>query len=236
MPCKRFTALVTAASILASCTAPPATVPSPTSSSPPSAQLGTVAPAYPVGTDLAPGIEVIEAIPVTELSTAKPFPLAGTDACTSIPAKVVNPAGTVTPVSSDEFGCVWQGPDLGLDIGAEPEPMAKEVEAHVAMANGGSDPLAHLTWLRVDGHYAIERILEFDPAKSCRLTLDVSSPATFHVMLYPIDPASGEPTKSDTRTSVRDVCPAARQIAKNLLNHIEDQRPGWWETVIHPTE
>jgi len=236
LPRKRFTALIAAASALAGCTAPPATVPSPPSSSPPSAQLGTVTPAYPVGTDLAPGIEVISAIPLTELSTEEPFPLAGTDACTSVPVDVVAHAGTVTPVSSDEFGCVWQGSGVGLDIGALPGSMAKEVEAHIDMANGGSDPLAHLTWLRVDGHYAIERILEFDPAKSCWLTLDVSSPGTFHVALYPIDPASGDPTESDTRTSMRDVCPVARQIAKNLLDHIEDQRPGWWETVIHPTE
>lgn len=37
-------------------------------------------------------------------------------------------------------------------------------------------PLAHLARLRIDDHYAIECILQFDKAKSCWLTLDVSSP------------------------------------------------------------
>lgn len=231
---KRFTTLVAAASTLASCTAPPAANPGPP---PPSAQLGTVEPAYPVGTDLAPGIEVLKAIPVTELSTAEPFPLAGTDACVSVPAAVVAPAGdTVTPMSSDKYGCVWQASDHGLEIGSQSASMAKDVEAHIAMANGRSEPLAHLAWLRVDGHYAIERILELDRGKSCWLTLDVSSSGTMYVLLYPLDSTSGEPVDSDTDTSLRDVCPIAGQIAKNLLDYIDDQQPGWWETVIHPTE
>jgi len=64
--------------------------------------LGTVDPDYPMGADLAPGIKVIVAIPVTELSAAEPFPLTGTDACTNVPADLVAPAGAVAPVSSDE--------------------------------------------------------------------------------------------------------------------------------------
>ncbi|HYQ68461.1 hypothetical protein [Actinophytocola sp.] len=55
-----------------------------------------------MGADLAPGIKVIVAIPVTELSAAEPFPLTGTDACTNVPADLVAPAGAVAPVSSDE--------------------------------------------------------------------------------------------------------------------------------------
>lgn len=63
--------------------------------------------------------------------------------------------------------------------------MAKEVEQHRAMPTGGSvDPLVHLAWLRIDGHYAIECILEFDKTKGRWLTLDVSSPAIVHTIVY----------------------------------------------------
>jgi Protein of unknown function (DUF3558) len=232
---KRFTARIAAASTVAGCTAPPATNNPPTVA-PPSAQLGTVDPAYPVGTDLAPDIEVLEAISVTELSTAEPIPLDTTDPCTSVPTDVVTPAGVATtPVLSDAFGCVWQGSKLALEIGAMPNSMAKEVEQHRAMSNGGSDPLTHLAWLRIDGHYAIERILEFDKTKSCWLTLDVSSPATINAAVYRIDPATGEPAETDTHTSVNEFCPVARQVARNLLDHLDPQQPGWWETAIHST-
>jgi hypothetical protein len=229
---KCFTALVATASILAGCTAPPAT----TSTPHPSARLGTVPPAYPVGASLEPGV-VLEAIPVAELSTTEPVPFYGTDLCASVPGQVVSPANvTATPVYSSEFGCVWHGSDMGLEIGAAPDSMAKEVEAHLAMANGRStDRLAHLAWLRVDGHYAIERILKFDRTKGCWLTLDVSSPATMHVVVYRIDPATGEPAESDTDTSVSEICPVTRQIASNLLDHIDDEQPGWWETFVQPT-
>jgi len=225
---KCFTALIAAASILAGCAGPPVTTH-------PSARLGTVPPAYPVGASLEPGV-VLEAIPVAELSTTEPVPFYGTDLCASVPGDVVAPASiAATPVLSDEFGCVWHGAGMGLEIGAVPDSMTKEVEAHLAMANGRStDRLAHLAWLRVDGHYAIERILKFDRTKSCWLTLDVSSPATMHVVVYRID-ATGEATESDTDTSVNEVCPVTRQIASNLLDHIDNEQPGWWETGVQPT-
>lgn len=206
-------------------------------STPPSAQLGTVEPAYPVGADLAPDIEAIETIPVTELSTAKPVPLDPAEPCAGVPADVVNQAGVAaTPVYSSEFGCVWRGPALGLEIGALPGSMAKEVEAHLAMANGGStDQLAHLAWLRVDGNYAIERILEFNSSEGCWLTLDVSAPATVHAVMYRIDPVTGEPTGSDTDTSLRELCPLTRQVAKNLIEHFDGEESAWWENIIRPT-
>ena len=229
---KRFTALIIAASTLASCTTPPKTSTAPH----PSAQLGTVSPAYPAGARLADGTEVIEAIPTAELSTTEPLPMDAAKPCTGMPAEVVTPAGvTTTPVLNGAFGCVWQGSNLAVEIGVQPDPMVKEVEEHVAMANGGStDQLAHLAWLRIDGHYAIERILEFDPTKSCWLSLDVSSPAALNVAVYRID-STGEPAKSDTETSVNKRCPIARKIARNLLDHLDGDAPGWWETVIHPT-
>lgn len=107
--------------------------------------------------------------------------------------------------------------------------------ARVGPGSGTTDPLAHLVWLRVDGHYAIERILKFDRTKSCWLPLDVSSSATMHVVMHRIDPATGEPVESDTDTSVNEVCPAARRIASNLLDHIDGEQPGWWETFVQPT-
>ncbi|WP_330842344.1 hypothetical protein [Actinophytocola sp.] len=180
---------------------------------------------------------MIAAIPIAELSTDKPVPLDVADPCDSVPAGAVSPAGVATtPVESNEFGCVWKGPTLGLEIGALPASMTKEVEAHVAMANRNStDPLAHLAWLRIDGHYAIERILEFDRAKGCWLTLDVSAPAAVHAVTYQIDPATGERAESDTDTSVRDLCPATRKIARNLLAHLESGERAWWATSVHPT-
>jgi hypothetical protein len=232
---KRFTALIAAASTFVACAAPPATHSAPTTV--PSAQLGTVSPAYPVGTELADGVEVIETIPTADLSTTEPMPMDATKTCAAnVPADVVTPAGVIpTAVESDEFGCSWEGSGHALTIGVLTHSMAKEVEEHLAMAHGGStDRLAHLAWLRIDGHYAIERILEFDRSKSCWLSLDVSSTAIVHVVMNSIDSA-GEPTKSDAETSVRKLCPVARQVARNLLNHLDDQQPGWWETGIHPT-
>jgi hypothetical protein len=214
------------------CEAPPVTHNAP-ARIPPSAQLGTVAAAYPVG-DLEPGVEVIESIPAAGLPTAEPVPLDATDPCAGVPADVVISAGlAATPVHGSDFGCVWHGSGMGLEIGALPGSMAKAVEEHLAMANGGAaDRLAHLAWLRVDGHYAIERILEFDRTKACWLTLDVSSPATVHTIVYRINAVTGEPAESDTDTSVRELCPVTRQVAKNLLDHLE---PAWWENVIRPT-
>lgn len=225
---KRFIALVAAASTLTGCAAPPPTTTAPTR---PSVQVGTVSPAYPVG-DLEDGTEALASIPVTDLAADEPIPFAGTDVCATVPADVIAPAdGAATPVSSDAYGCVWHGSDLSLDIGADPRSMAEVVEDHLAMANGGStDRLAHLAWLRIDGHYAVERILESDRTKGCWLTLDVSAPATMHVLVNRIERAD-----PDTGTSVRELCPVARQVATNLLDQIDDQKPGWWEPRTHPT-
>ena len=111
---------------------------------------------------------------------------------------------------------------MTVEIGADQDSMAKAVEEHHAMANGGAgDRLAHLAWLRIGNDHAIERILEFDVSKSCWLTLDVSAPATYHVFGY--RPKATEP---DAATSVRELCPAARKIATNLLDHIDAQKPG----------
>ena len=222
---KRFMAVIAAASTIAACAAPQT---APPATPRPSAELGTVPPAYPVG-ELAPGTEVLEEIPVTELSDSEPLPFAGTDLCVSVPADVVEGA---TPVSSDQRGCIWDDPNgTTVEIGAWEGSMAKDVEEHVAMANGGTgDRLAHLAWLRIDDHHAIERILETDPTKGCYLTLDVSAPATFYVLVYRPKPA----TDPDTAASVRELCPAARKIATNLLDHIDAQKPGWWEP--DPTE
>lgn len=227
---KRFATLFAVLSVLTGCTAPPVT----NNTIRPSAQLGTVEPVYPVGTDLAPDIEVIEVVPVNELSNSEPIPFDADDSCASVPADVVTPAGLAsTPELGNDFGCLWHGPGLGLQIGTLPYSMATEVEQHRDMSNGGStDPLAHLAWLRIDGHYAIERILELDRTKSCWLSLDVSSSTIVHVALYRID-TTGEPAESDTDTSLRKLCPVTREIAKNLLDHLDDQQPGWWE--VQPT-
>lgn len=159
-----------------------------------------------------------------------PIPFAGTDLCESVPSDVV---GGATPVSSDGRGCIWDAPNgTTVEIGAWEGSMTKEVEAHHAMANGMTgDRLAHLAWLRIDDHHTIERIMATDPKKSCYLTLDVSAPATFFLAMYRSEPTP----ESDTATSVRNLCPAARKIATNLLNHIDDQKPGWWERATHPT-
>lgn len=230
---KRFAAIIAAAVTLAACAAPPATHTIPV----PSAQLGTVAPAYPVGTDLADGVEVLAEIPTGELSTTEPVPLDGTKSCAAnIPPEVLTPAGVdPTVVSTDEYGCVWQGSGLSLEIGVLIHPMAEEVEKHVAMADGRSpDQLAHLAWLRVGGHYAIERILKSDESKSCWLSLDLSTTVVVYLVLDSID-STGNPVESDTETSVRTVCPTARTVALELLDHLDGDAPPWWETVINPT-
>ncbi|MFC4856696.1 hypothetical protein [Actinophytocola glycyrrhizae] len=228
---KRFTALIATACIASGCSA---THRDPTTT-PPSARLGTVEPAYPVGTELLPGTTVIDAIPVADLSTTGHVDFDPDDPCAGVPADVVTPAGVeATPVLDSAIGCVWEGPGIALGISADHRSMAKQVEEHRAMSAGGAvDRLAHLVWLRIDDHYAIERVLEFDRTSSCFLTLDVSSSFVLTVSMYFIDPVTSEPADSDVETAVRERCPTARAVADELLDHLD--HVGWWEPGRTPT-
>jgi hypothetical protein len=168
----------------------------------PTAELGTVSPAYPVGGQLEPGIEVIDRIPVEKLATESAPVLDEQDPCAGIPDKLIAAHGFDTPpAASARLGCYWtEDGGLQLMVAAyPPTPMAKEVEEHLRDASGGgTDVLAHLTWLRIDGHYALERILATDPASSCWLSVDVSAPQAVYVVIMRTD-ESGTAIPADLR-------------------------------------
>lgn len=220
----RIIALLAVAALLAGCSASPAAIPR-TPASRPKAQLGTVAPAYPVGQELTSGIEVIDKIPIDELDTTGSVTLDEADPCASVPTEVVTSAGfNPIPVVRGAIACIWRaGSGLRVMIGAAPpRTMAEEVAEHVKMATGkATDPLAHLVWLLIDGHYAIERMLKFDQASSCWISVDLGSPTIAHVSVY--TSRGHDPDGRDPDTAMREYCPASRTVAQNLLRHLRGQ-------------
>lgn len=72
--------------------------------------------------------------------------------------------------------------------------MADEVADHERMAK--LNELAHLSWPRIDGHYVLERIGEWDSASTCALTVE-------------------------PRKAFEAFCPTSREIAQNLLRHFD---------------
>lgn len=143
--------------------------------------------------------------------------------CANVPSGLLAEAGLdPAPVSDRLDSCGWRGGTLGVQIGVG-STMADQVAEHVDMATGRTtDQLAHLAWLRVGGHYAIERVLEFDPSATCTLTLDLSIPGTLYVQLFPTD-GTGESVEAEPTDSVEKRCPAARRMAAQLLDHLDNQ-------------
>lgn len=192
----------------------------------PSARVGSVPPAYPVGHELSSGIIVIDRIPVEKLATSGTVALDKNDPCRSIPSTVVTPAGFPgEPVESSQFGCDWISSMSGITLRVAGFPlgdMAKQVTGHIDTANGRAPPdsLAHLAWLLIDGHYVIERILKNDPSSGCFLTLDLGSPSVAFVIVYATDPIGQKPAVARVEDSVAEFCPRARTVAQNLLRHL----------------
>ncbi|MGQ0840447.1 hypothetical protein [Actinokineospora sp.] len=131
--------------------------------------LGTVDPAYPVGTRLGDWAVVVDRVPVS------PRFLDLRKDCATIPPEVLTSAG-FAPTEIDKLGtgCLFGQRDpsgslpLRLGIGTRNASMSDEVAEHVAMAAGrGTDRVTHLAWLRIGTHYAIERVLASDPGMSC---------------------------------------------------------------------
>lgn len=222
MRCARILAALAATLTVAACTSSSTIAPGIPR---PSARLGTVAPAYPVGDELEPGIQVIDHIPTEALDTSGSVALDPQDPCRGIPTTVVTPAGfDGSPLKSDKFGCGWfsSGSGLGLELGDfPPQTMAREVAEHIEMANGrGVDKLSHLAWLLVDGHYVIERILKFDQSGGCWLSLDLRSRNVAHVIVYALDLEQKKVATNTPEFAVAAFCPRARTVAQNLLRHL----------------
>jgi hypothetical protein len=182
-----------------------------------------------------PGIEVIDRIPVEQLTTEAAPVLDEQDPCAGIPDKLIAAHGFDTPpAASAQLGCYWtEAGGLRLMVAAyPPTPMAREVEEHLRDASGGgTDVLAHLTWLRIDGHYALERILATDPASSCWLSVDVSAPQAVYVVVMRTD-ESGKAIPVDLRTGVKDYCPLGRKVARSLLHHFDHPSTGGTATGV----
>jgi hypothetical protein len=192
-------------------------------------------PGYPVGEELPPGIEVLDSIPVEELTTSGTTGLDENDPCAGISPEVVAPA-RVDPASARNGNgvCFWRG-DLTMSISSIPTTtMAKNVERHRLYADSGEDILAHLAWLRIDGHYALERIWACRPGAACWLSLDVGAPKVVNVLTYRHD-RRGKPVPEELPNALDDYCPAARLVAQNLLRHLF--RPvGATSVVTGPTK
>lgn len=222
---------------LAACSPAPARPAGTGPTTPPSAELGTVASAYPPGSEIEPDVAVLASIPVGELTTTEPIPLEPPSMCANVPSNLLTEAGLdPAPVSGDQRDmCGWRGGNLGVQIGVG-DTMADQVAEHVDMATGRTtDRLAHLAWLRVGTHYAIERVLEFDRSATCMLTLDLSIPGTVHVQVFPTDP-SGDPVEAEPADSVESRCPIARRLAAQLLDHLDDQGKRSITKPARPTE
>lgn len=176
-------------------------------------------PGYPAGEELSPGIEVLDSIPVEDLTTSGTTGLNESDPCAGIPPEVVAPA-KVDPASAHIVvgGCTWNG-ELTMSISSVPaNTMAKEVEQHRRYADSGENILAHLAWLRIDGHYALERIWARRPGAACWLSVDVGAPKAVYVLIY--DPVrSGRSASEELPRALDEYCPAARLVAQNLLRH-----------------
>lgn len=221
---KKILALLGSCLLLGACSSspfPPSSPPRPT------AQLGTVPPAYQVGDELVPGIEVLDHIPVGELSTVGSAALDKRNPCKDIPPDVVTPAEFApTPDKSDRDGCGWMTSGVALLVGASPPvSMTEAVTTHIDSANGRTgNALAHLAWLRVDGHYVIERIAKSDRSSGCWLDLDLGSPAVAFVVVVAIDLARDEPAVTSPLKSLLTFCPRARTVARNLLRHLVGPR------------
>ncbi|WP_233160333.1 hypothetical protein [Actinophytocola xanthii] len=141
--------------------------------------------------------------------------------CDSVPASVVAPAGfTEAPVANQPPGCVWLSPrNLVLTVSSiSQRTMAEQVATHLDMSPAA---LAHLTWLRVDRSYAIQRILTTDEASTCFLIVDVSAPRPVEIQIYRLNPETGDAVPTPARKAAEAFCPVAQEVALNLLRHLD---------------
>jgi hypothetical protein len=132
------------------------------------------------------------------------------DVCGSIPAGALAELGYGEP--HDRWGgyCQWLDKRDGhhfVNVGFGELPLAAQAE----QINQGL--LSHLRWLRIDGHYAVEEILDYDPMRSCSVTAEYGASETLLVTTY-----TGR--EIPTEDAVGQLCTKSRQVARAVLGHL----------------
>ncbi len=172
-------------------------------------------------TELAPGITLVMSIPVDTLTTSGNPVLNENAPCRMVPASVVTEAGFPDPpVLTDRAGCMWVSPEgVVTTISSwSNDPMAEEVADHTHMARETGEA-RYLSWLKIDGQYALERILRADEASTCTVIVDMNAPQTVSIMTYLANVETGEAIPTNASESVRNLCPTSREVAQNLVRH-----------------
>jgi hypothetical protein len=167
-------------------------------------------PAAPgTGEQLSPGVEVVDSIPGGLPASGAPRIDHG-DVCGSIPTAALAELGYGEPHDRWDIYCQWLDKRDGhhfVNIGYFEIPLAAKVE-RISLR-----PRTHLRWLRIDGHYAVEEILDGDPMQSCSVIADYGASETLLVTTY-----TGRDTP--TEDAVGQLCPKSRQVARAVLGHL----------------
>jgi hypothetical protein len=132
------------------------------------------------------------------------------DVCGSIPASALAELGYGEPHDRWFVFCQWLDKRDGhhfVNVGYDVHPLAATVEQI------DPDQLSHLRWLRIDGHYAVEQILDYDPMQSCSVTAEYGASETLLVVTY-----TGRETT--TEDAAGHLCSKSRQVARAVLGHL----------------
>lgn len=158
------------------------------------------------GPPSGPGVEVLDEVPELPPSTAAPRIDHG-DVCGSIPAAALAELGFGEPHDRWFVFCQWLDKRDGhhfVNVGYDERRFTDVVEQ--------VDPerLSHLRILRIEGHYAVEEILEYDPMQACSVRADYGAAETLLVTTY-----TG--TETSTNDAVGPLCAKSRQAAAAVL-------------------
>jgi hypothetical protein len=158
---------------------------------------------------LGPGIEVLAEIP-DELPASGTPRIDHDDVCASIPPAALAELGYGEPHDRWFVFCQWLDTREGhhfVNVGYDERPLRAVVE------ETNQSLLSHLRWLRIDGHFAVETILDYDPMQSCSVWGDYGASESLLVTTY-----TGRETP--TRDAVGQLCAKSRQVASVVLRHL----------------
>jgi hypothetical protein len=160
--------------------------------------------------ELGRGIVVVDRIPLDDASTSAEPRIDHADVCGSIPPSAIAELGLGEPNDEWAVFCQW----LDRRDGHQFVNVGYDVRTVAAVArDAGTDQLSHLRWLRIDGHYAVEDISEYDPMQSCRVTADYGASESLLVVTY-----TGR--EMATAKAVDELCPKSRVVAQIVLDHL----------------
>jgi len=161
------------------------------------------------GNQLSPGIEVVDSIPGGLPASGAPR-IDHADVCGSIPAAALAELGYGEPHDRWDVYCQWLDERDGhhfVNVGYNEVPMAVSLKHIIPGIE------SHLRWLRIDGHYAIEEIHDYDPMQSCSVIAEYGATEMLIVSTY-----TG--LETSTEDAVGQLCPKSRQVARVVLGHL----------------